>query len=384
VEKRSLKIENIPEFYPLKISSKFTICGLPLYVDTYKTCSFGCIYCYVNYRTLMASKKFQIANLKWMQNKLNSIYNKGIIKENNFLDYLLRDRITWHWGAMSDPFQPIEGKLHITEKMVDIANEYDISILFSTKSDSFYGCHLNPNLHSFQLSITNIENNRILEPNVPDINNRIKFFRKLKNRGFKVGVRLHPFIPGVAKINIIDAFAEADYFCFEGLKLISENEQGKEYLLRKLNLKRSDFVGMGLLNLRPEIRMTLYKEFVEKLEDLNIPYSLADNDLHYISKSKCCCGEPLVKKSTDFNNTALFFRNKNYGLEDIEFWLKDYRNCEAFRLYSSNTQKDCKTCWDFFKRGFYDKRVVFSRKFMQGFNQEGKLKLPNIQLELIQ
>ena len=32
------------KFTPLNVSSKFAICGLPLRVDTYKTCSFNCKY----------------------------------------------------------------------------------------------------------------------------------------------------------------------------------------------------------------------------------------------------------------------------------------------------------------------------------------------------
>ena len=44
-----------------------------------------------------------------------------------------------------------------------------------------------------------------------------------------------------------------------------------------------------------------YKDFIEKLNYYNIPFSIADNDLHYISSGKCCCGDPLIKKSTNFN-----------------------------------------------------------------------------------
>lgn len=44
-------------FNPLNVSSKFAICGIPIRVDTYKTCSFGCKYCFSNYRTIMEFEK---------------------------------------------------------------------------------------------------------------------------------------------------------------------------------------------------------------------------------------------------------------------------------------------------------------------------------------
>lgn len=35
----------------------------------------------------------------------------------------------------------------------------------------------------------------------------------------------------------------------------------------------------------------------EKLKEYGISYSIADNDLHYLSTSKCCCGDTLIHKA---------------------------------------------------------------------------------------
>ena len=361
----------IKKFIPLNVSSKYAICGLPLRVDTYKTCSFNCKYCFSNYRKVMEfEKKLQVANLKWLKNKLNKVYIEKKVNPTSFLDNLLKDKITWHCGGMSDPFQPIENKLQITKKMVDITNKHNISILFSTKSDSVYNCDINKDLHSFQLSITNLYNNKKIEPNVPDINKRINFFHKLKDDGFKVGIRIQPFIPNITKTNIIDTFAEADYFTIEGLKLVPQNKSQKEFLINYLGLKRNDFTQMGLLNLKPEIRLRLYKDFINKLEKQKIPFSIADNDLHYITKSKCCCGEPLIKKSTNFNNTALFYKNKDYDIKDIEECLGEYKDCLAYQLVTSNRQEGCKTVLDFYKNRFNRASSPFSKKFMYAFREK--------------
>lgn len=361
-------------FSPLFGSSKFAICGLPLRVDTYKTCSFGCKYCFANHRTIMsASKDFQTANLEALKKKLSKVFDKNNVDKENFLEVLLSDGITWHCGGMSDPFQPIEKELKITSNMLKLTNKYNISILFSTKTDDVYDWeNLNPDLHSFQLSVTNLENRKDLEPNVADINKRIEFYKKLKIRGFKVGIRIQPFIPNVSDEKIIEAFKDADYFSIEGLKLIPQNEEHKDCLLKLLNLKTSNFTQMGLLNLKPEIRLKLYKPVIEKLEAYNVPYSIADNDLHYISKSKCCCGEPLIKKSTDFNNTALFFKDKDYSFKDIQNCLGKYEKCRVKDLFTDNRQEGCKTIYEFFNKRFNRKSSPFSKKFMY---YENKLQL---------
>lgn len=100
---------NNKTFNPLNVSSKFAICGLPIRVDTYKTCSFGCKYCFSNYRKIMEfEKQLQVANIKSVERKLDKILNKKEVNPENFLDVLISQGYDWHCGGMSDPFQPVE------------------------------------------------------------------------------------------------------------------------------------------------------------------------------------------------------------------------------------------------------------------------------------
>lgn len=356
---------NFKKFTPLNVSSKFAICGIPLRVDTYKTCAFNCKYCFSNCRKIMEfEKNLQVANLSWLVKKMDKIHNKKIFNEESFLDTLLKEDITWHCGGMSDPFQPIEEKLHITKDMIDITNKYNTSILFSTKSDTVYGADIRPDLHTFQLSITNLQDRKDLEPNVPSIESRIKFYKNLKEKGFKIGIRVQPFIPGITKTDIIDVFKDADWFTIEGIKLVPQNKEHKEELLDILKIDRNNFTQMGLLNLKPEIRLEIYKEFIDKLEMYNIPYSIADNDLHYISKGKCCCGDTLVKKTTTFNNTYLLnTKGLNYTVEDVKDNLGNFSDCKACQFFTSNRTEGCKTVSEFYEKRFNRKSSPFSPKF---------------------
>lgn len=355
-------------FNPINVSSKFAICGLPLRIDTYKNCSFGCKYCFANSRIICKyDSELQVANLKSVERKLDKIFNKKDIDYNNFADVLISDGITWHCGGMSDPFQPIESKYHITKQMIDICNNYKISILFSTKSDSVYDADIQPDLHTFQLSITNVDNRKDLEPNVSDIENRYKFYKELKSNGFRVGIRIQPFIPNITTLEIVKMFSDADNFTLEGLKIVPQNKEHKDFLLETLNLNKEQFTQMGLLNLKPEIRLKMYKPFIEYFKEHNIPFSIADNDLHHIGTNSCCCGDKLINKGTTFNNTAMI---KKYGLNytkeqiDEEILFSKCKNCKCNQLFTSNRQEGCVTVQDFFDKRFYRQSSPFSPKFL--------------------
>lgn len=366
--------ENFKTFNPLNVSSKFAICGLPIRVDTYKTCSFGCSYCFSNCRKIMEFEKtLQVANLKSVEARLKRIFDKRKFDDKNFLDVLISKNLTWHCGGMSDPFQPIEKKLEITKKLIDITNKYNIHILFSTKSDSVYNCDIRPDLHTFQLSVTNVNDLKEFEPNVPAIESRLAFYKKLKAEGFKVGIRIQPFIPNVSSLDILEMFKDADNFTIEGLKLVPQNKQHKEYILHTTGLNESDFTQMGLLNLKPEIRLKLYEPFIKYLTEHNIPYSISDNDLREFSTNVCCCGDKLVAKSSGFDTTAMIKKyGKNYSLEEVGLEIKNCGcgDCKCNHLFTSNRQEGCVSVNDFYNKRFERKSSPFSPKFQYEKTQE--------------
>lgn len=312
-------------------------------------------------------KELQVANLKQIETKLDKIYNKKIINSNNFLDTLINNNITWHCGGMSDPFQPCEKELQVTKNMLDITNKYGVHILFSTKSDTAYDCDIRPDLHTFQLSVTNVSDRKDIEPNIHNINDRYDFYRSLKDRGFKVGIRIQPFIPSVSTLEIIELFKDADHFTIEGLKIVPQNKEHKEYMLQLTGMNSKDFTQMGLLNIRPEIRMKLYQPFIEKLKYYNLSYSIADNDLHQLGTSKCCCGDSLIHKSTDFNNTSMLHKyGIGYTKEQLDYELSNcgVKDCKCNQLFTSNRQEGCTTVQEFYDKRFDRKSSPFSPKFL--------------------
>lgn len=352
-------------FNPLNVSSKFAICGLPIRVDTYKNCTFGCKYCFANCRKIMEfGKEFQIGNIKQVERLLHKIFDLKQINKENLLEVLISKKITWHCGGMSDPFQPIEKELGITKQLIDLSNKYEIPILFSTKSNTTYDCNINPKLHTFQLSITNIYDRKDIEPNVPSIKSRYEFYKYLKEKGFRVGIRIQPFLPNITDLKLVEMFKDADNFTLEGIKIVPQNKEHKEYILKALNLDKENFTQMGLLNLKPTIRLEMYKPFIDYFKENNIPFSIADNDLHYIGTNKCCCGDRLISKSTNFNNTAMLKKyGNNYTIEQLNNELGDCANCKCNHLFTSNRQEGCKTVKEFYDKRFDRKSSPFSPKF---------------------
>lgn len=356
-------ISTTKKFNPLSVSSKFAICGLPLRLDSYKTCSFNCIYCFSNNRTIMTGEE-KSANIGWLRRTFKRVYDEDAAREDNFLEQLLQKRITLHGGGMSDCFQPREEKEHVTRDIVDLCNEYEQHILFSTKSDRTYDVNLNPEYHSFQLSITNVNNDWTVEPNIPPILDRVKFYDKLKDEGYKVGIRLQPFIPEISDMRVIELFQDADHFTIEGLKLVPQNVQKNKEILETIGLCKEDFKQMGLLNLYPEVRCWYYIPLIKYFEEHGISYSIADNDLHYLSSDCCCCGDKLTNKTTTFNNTHLIQKyGLSYNLEDVFKELDDLKDCKCASLFTSNRQNGCTTVEDFYNERFTKTTSPFSPKF---------------------
>ena len=353
------------EFNGLGLSCKYGICGLPLRFDSYQTCSFQCAYCFSNNRKYMTnSKQLKVARLSQLRFLLTEPTQCERYK---LLQALLLKGITVHCGSLSDPFQPINEELRITNQAIDIFNEHDVHLLFSTKSDTVHDANIRNDLHSFQLSITNVNDLKDIEPNVPSIDKRLDFFNDLKSQGFKVGIRIQPFIPNISTMEILDMFHNADHFTIEGIKLNISNQNDCEDILKKMNLSKEQFENnASLWKLNAEERIKLYQPFIEWFEKNNKSYSIADNDLRFLGNNYCCCGDCLINKSTGFDTTCMLKKHgKGYSLENVleavdELGIGDY----SADYYAP--AKDCmgsKTVKDFIIRRFNSKRSNVSPKY---------------------
>lgn len=351
-------------FEGLNVSSKFGICGMPLRVDSYKTCSFMCRYCFANGRKIMEfEKNLKVANTDNIERRLERIFCNEDYDSRNFLDRLIANRITWHFGGMSDPFQPCNAELKVTNKIIDIGNKYNITMLISTKSDTVNGANIRPDLHSFQFSVSNVHDRKDIEPNVPPIEKRVQLYRELKRDGFKVGIRIQPFIPDVSGLDIVEMFHDADHFTVEGLKVIPQEGEQKDYCFGELGMNQRLFTQMGLLNMIPEYRLQLYKPLLDYFKSHGSSYSISDNDLRRFGNNRCCCGDSLIHKSPGFDVTALIHDCGHWTLKKVLEKSEDYGDCIAKELFTSNRTEGCTTVHQFYRMRFGRSNSPMSPKY---------------------
>lgn len=264
---------------------------------------------------------------------------------------------------MSDQFQPVNERLRITNMIIDVCNKYGISILFSTKSDTIHDANVRPDLHAFQMSVSNVHNRKGIEPNVPCIESRLRLFQELKKDGFKVGIRIQPFIPDVSDLEIVKMFDGADHFIIEGLKVIPQDGEQKNYCFGELGQNPKHYTQMGLLNMLPEKRIELYAPFVDFFKRHGISYSISDNDLRWMGNNRCCCGDKLVKKATGFDVTGMLMKYKHWRLQDVLNECGNYRTCVAKDLFTSNRTDGCRTVEEFYKVRFGRNSSPMSPKY---------------------
>ena len=356
------------KFDPIAPSSKIGICGIPTRVDAYSICSYGCIYCESNNRAIMAhSDELKIGDIKALERRLHRVIDEGKVNPNDIVDHLIAEGHDWHFGGLADPWQPYEAVFHIAAQIIALSVRYHIPVVISTKGADEYGADIRPDLHAIQLSITNANDGRDIEPNVPSIQQRLEFFYRLKKNGFRVAIRIQPFIPGVSGLDIVQMFDGADHYIIEGLKLPMQKAACGREIAEKLGLNYdSDFVAKGMKMLAPELRLALYAPLIKYFEEHGLSYSISDNDLRYIGNNNCCCGDVIVRKPVEFNTTYFV---KKYGVDfsreqfNSELCKLPCTQCTCSKIRASNRTKKGETFEQLANRVFDSPMSPMSPKF---------------------
>lgn len=346
-------------FKPIVISSSFFTCSMPLNLDTYRYCPFQCEYCFMKNRVIGKRIEDIPPNIKWLKYKFKKVYDKKDVKKSDFIETLLKNKIDLHCGTKSEAFQPAEKTKQYTKQIVDICNEYDQHIVFTTKSDSYYDVDVDPSMHSFQFSVTNHYSDKFLEPNVPSIEKRLEFYKQLKDEGFKVGLRIEPFIPNITDVpKIVELFDDIDYVHISQLMMLPQITHDE--LLKHIQCPRSDFITHGVTIMKPEILYRFLEQVFDFLEDHNYNWN---SRFMNVGNQECCCGDELVRNSTKFD--TLHLKNKygdDWSINDGLRELGEYKDCKCDYVWTSNRRHGCVTVEDFYKFKWDSSRCTFNPK----------------------
>lgn len=189
--------------------------GFEASINPYRGCEHGCIYCYARptheYLGFSAGLDFE---------------TRILVKE-EAPELLRRELAASKWkpqvlamSGVTDPYQPIEGRLQLTRRLLDVLLEFRNPVAIVTKNHlvrrdiDVLAQLAHYNACAVYVSITTLENelHRVLEPRTCQPQRRLEAIRELADAGIPVGVLVAPVIPGLTDhemASILEKAAEA-------------------------------------------------------------------------------------------------------------------------------------------------------------------------------
>jgi len=224
-------------------------------VNPYEGCSFNCIYCYIR------GSKYGEKMAKTLSAKVNSpqLLGKQLSRRARKGEYGIIA-----FSSSTEPYMPIEEKLKLTRKLLEIILKYKFPVHILTKSklvlrdldllkeidkNAILPSDLKPKLKhgaiiSFSISTLDEKLAKILEPGAPAPRERLETMKKCREEGFLTGVCYILTLP-----------------------FISDAEEQLDEMIKTAKDYGADYVLVGALTLfgnRPADCKTLYYKFLER------------------------------------------------------------------------------------------------------------------------
>lgn len=293
------------------IKSIFYFCSLPLRLDSYRGCTYGCLYCFsqsLNNRKSGFHSHALPANPANFIKLMDSINHEG--RQTSLVRSFLKRKIPIHFGCVSDPLQPQEIKSKITLKFLKILKQHSYPFILCTKSDLIIKpeylsiiCDTRP-IVQISFSTMNDKLASYIEPHAPSPTIRLRTLDKLSNLGIWTVARLQPFLYPKEQINDKRLRALANvgvkHVTLEHLRIPTNS---------KLSIRMSlwSALGMNLLEayrnlgikhsrinyeLNSEIKLHNILKAKNIINKYGMSFGSGDNDFHHVSDNFCCCGVP--------------------------------------------------------------------------------------------
>lgn len=252
-------------------ASNLYICDLPVRMDNYVGCSHACSYCFVKLKTDIS----KIRGID-MSKSLRSFISGNRTKELAIFDY----DIPLHWGGISDPFQPLERELRLSEKLLNIFIETQYPFVVSTKGIAIFDyiellkqCNC-----VVQISAVCSKYDKY-EPNAMTFEQRLEAM-KLLSPHKRVIARIQPYQPFVYKdvLNSIERFAEAGIY-------------GAIFEAMKYKKATKNTIRLGGDHVYPIELLKEHFYTIKKLANsLGLKMFAGENRLRQFGDDLCCCG----------------------------------------------------------------------------------------------
>ncbi len=213
-------------------------------LNLYRGCSHACVYCdgraeKYHVKDFGSTVAVKTNALEILQRELNLV-RKPDLKESGFIML---------GGGVGDSYQPLEEKYRLTRKVLELLLEKRLPVHILTKSilverdlDILEKINkVSRVIISMSFSSVDDKISQLFEPGVPLPSKRLEVLKKIKEKGFSIGLFLLPVIPFITdKVEVLeDVFREAkrinvDFIVFGGMTLKEGRQKNYFYnILRK-------------------------------------------------------------------------------------------------------------------------------------------------------
>ena len=260
-------------------------CNYPARLDTYGCgCSHDCKYCYakslLDFRKFWNPKDPKVADIGKIEKQIKKIADG---KCGNIRAIRL--------GGMTDCFQPIEEKHHVTYETLKLLKKYKVHYLIVTKSDLVasdeYMKVLDKELAHIQITVTTTDDDLSMtyEKAVPP-SKRIAAIEKLQAAGFDVALRLSPFIPEFVDMGILN-HVKCDKIQVEFLRVNSWIKKWFDIDYTPYTVKQSGYLHRTLEDKREHMKWIWGFKEVSVCEDESEAYEFWKKNVNH-NPDDCC------------------------------------------------------------------------------------------------
>ena len=336
------------KFWKPTITSQFRVCCVPYHMDTYRGCTYGCLYCFARDLSTFARRNSQHKQFEYLvANNYNSFQrwvNRVIEKQ---IDYnkpeqvAFKERVPLKIGATSDPFPYIQRKEKVTYNFLKILQKIDYPVQISTKNpqvflqyaDEFIGANI-----ALNVTLTTIDESfsKVIEPFAISPSRRLQAIKQLTQKGFNIFVRIQPFVyPQIMKQmqEFICKLKESGVFGFqtEGLKYRVTMPKHQRQIFQKIG----DYLGFdikqyfkqngvhtgGDYEYNEQIKKEVYLELQKLSNKYGLKFYVADNYLvQGIGCGSECCGTEYLRdyKIFPLNKRTKFYKQEKQFTQHLQ------------------------------------------------------------------
>ena len=191
-------------------------CSMPMSLDTYSVCAYGCLYCFAWFQKSHTQKGYLERQVRSLDPaKVIGLFQQALLGQDGglpkslaqFCPYI-RNRYVMQWGGLADPLDNYEKQHGVTLLLLRFFDSIDYPLSISTKGtwwtqDDRYMSLMAKHTHNWHVKVSIVCEDapkaRVIEGGVPAPDERLEAIRRLSKVGIPVTLRLRPYIIGASE-----------------------------------------------------------------------------------------------------------------------------------------------------------------------------------------